>query len=156
PSPASPLVLVVDDSPIDRRLATAILEKSSGARTVTAENGKVALAALEKETPTAVLTDLQMPEMDGLELVEEIRRRWPLVRVILRPANGSEEMAIEPLQRGAASYVPKRLWERELAYTLEQVLSSSQVDRRKAKVLECTAEMDCRLVLDNDPKLVPM
>jgi CheY-like chemotaxis protein/anti-sigma regulatory factor (Ser/Thr protein kinase) len=148
-------VLVVDDSPLDRRLTTALLEKSSGARTLTAENGKQALEVMEKQVPTVVLTDLQMPEMDGLELTEEIRRRWPLVPVILMTANGSEEIAIRALQLGASSYVPKRLLDKELAYTVDQVLSTSQVDRRRTRVMECTAELDARLVLENDSKMVP-
>jgi anti-sigma regulatory factor (Ser/Thr protein kinase) len=97
-----------------------------------------------------------MPEMDGLELVEAIRQRFSQVPVILMTGNGSEDIAVEALQSGAASYIPKRNLSRELATTLERVLAASQVDRRRQRVLECLAEMDCRLVLDNDPALVPM
>jgi CheY-like chemotaxis protein/anti-sigma regulatory factor (Ser/Thr protein kinase) len=157
PSPAvtdAPLVLVVDDSPIDRRLAVAILEKRASVRTCTAVNGREALRLIEQELPAVVLTDLQMPEMNGLELVETMRRRFAGVPAILMTANGSEDVASEALRAGAASYVPKRNLDRELAATLERVLSAAQVDRRRQRVLECLAEMECRLILENDSSLV--
>jgi CheY-like chemotaxis protein/anti-sigma regulatory factor (Ser/Thr protein kinase) len=151
-----PLVLVVDDSSIDCRLATAILEKRANVRTQTASDGLEALRSMEQELPAVVLTDLQMPNMDGLELVEAIRQRYSQVPVILMTANGSEEIAMEALQSGAASYVPKRTLDRDLAATLERVLSASQIDRRRQRVLECLEEVECRLVLENDPSLVPV
>ena len=71
-------------------------------------SGREALAALPARLPDVVLTDLDMPEMNGLELVEAVRRDFPAVPVILMTALGSEEIAVEALQKGAASYVPKR------------------------------------------------
>src|SRR5580692_1676822 len=100
-------VLVVDDSPLDRRLAGALL-KRGGFEVDQAQHGKAALARMEEARPDLVLTDMQMPEMDGLELVEAVRARFPDVPVILMTAHGSEELAVTALQRGAASYVPKR------------------------------------------------
>src|SRR5262249_47624692 len=70
-------------------------------------------------------------------------------------ANGSEEIAAQALRVGAASYVPKRLLDKELAHTVEQILHAATADRRRQRVLECVTEMDCRIVLDNDPALVP-
>src|SRR5262245_20006909 len=99
-SPLPTTVLVVDDSPVDLRLAGGILEKSSEFRAMYAGNGTEALTAMERQLPGMVLTDLQMPEMDGLELVEAIRTRYPLVPVILMTAHGSEAIAIKALQRG--------------------------------------------------------
>jgi anti-sigma regulatory factor (Ser/Thr protein kinase) len=101
-----------------------------------------------------VLTDLQMPEVDGLELVEQVRQSFSEVPVILMTANGSEDLAIEALQAGAASYVPKRNIERELARTVEKVLTASKVERRRHQVLGCLAELECRLVFENDVGLV--
>src|SRR5262245_61587475 len=65
-----PTVLVVDDSLMDQRRAGRLIEKLVGARVVYANNGAQALAVLERERPDIVVTDLQMPEMDGLELVQ--------------------------------------------------------------------------------------
>ena len=60
------------------------------------------------EKPDIVVSDLQMPEMDGLELVETIRREHPGLPVILMTAHGSEETAIQALRKGATNYVAKR------------------------------------------------
>src|SRR3989442_13007436 len=63
-------VLVVDDSSMDRQLTGGIIRKIGGWTATFANDGREALAAIERATPDIVLTDLQMPEMDGLELVE--------------------------------------------------------------------------------------
>lgn len=115
-------ILVVDDSPIDRRLASALLTKA-GFTIRLAQNGHEALASLEQERADLVLTDLQMPEMDGLTLVEKVRSRYADIPVILMTAHGSEDLAVRALQRGAASYVPKRDLARSLAETVRSVLS---------------------------------
>ena len=85
-------VLIVDDSPVDRRLAGKLLEKRgedgepTGITVVSAENGRQALEVIAREHPDAVVTDLQMPEMNGLDLVMQIRARHPLLPVILMTA----------------------------------------------------------------------
>jgi CheY-like chemotaxis protein/anti-sigma regulatory factor (Ser/Thr protein kinase) len=152
---AAPLVLVVDDAAFDRRLVVALLGKHGQMRTQTAADGREALRMMARELPAVVLTDLQMPEMDGLELVEQVRQRHSQTPVVLMTANGSEDAAIQALQAGAASYVPKRSLDRELAATLERVLGASRASRRRERVLECVQDLDCRMVLDNDVSLVP-
>jgi CheY-like chemotaxis protein len=62
--------------------------------------------------PDAVLTDLDMPEMNGLQLVEAIRRDYPAVPVILMTALGSEEIAVEALQRARQVTFPNAIWPR--------------------------------------------
>ena len=101
-------LLIVDDSAMDRRLAGAIVEKIDGWRTLFASDGKEALETLKHQTPDVVLTDMLMPEMDGLELVRAIGLKHSLVPVILMTAHGSEDLAIQALRNGAASYVPKK------------------------------------------------
>ena len=95
--PSQPIVLVVDDSPVDRRLAGTLLEKDLGCKALYAGNGVEALAVMERELPTVVLTDLLMPEMDGVLLVQALRRRYPQVPIILMTAHGSEAIAIRAL-----------------------------------------------------------
>src|SRR5436190_11689862 len=102
--PAARTVLVVDDSAMDRLLASSLLESVGGWTVLTANNGVEALAELEKQKFDLVLTDLLMPEMDGLELVRAVRAKHPLVPVILMTGHGSEDIAIKALQGGAASY----------------------------------------------------
>src|SRR5437588_10999292 len=100
-------IFVVEDSPTQSEQIKILLTEA-GFEVKQAGNGVQALQALERGTPDAIVTDLNMPEMDGLELVEEVRTRYAAVPVILMTAFGSEEIAIQALRKGAASYVPKR------------------------------------------------
>jgi len=83
-----PQVLVVDDSASDRMLAGAILQKEPGIKVVYAADGAEALKKIEQELPDAVVTDLNMPELDGLQLVACIKQGYPLLPVILMTAQG--------------------------------------------------------------------
>jgi CheY-like chemotaxis protein/anti-sigma regulatory factor (Ser/Thr protein kinase) len=148
-------VLIVDDSPVDRLLAGKLLEKCGDVTVVYAGNGREALAAIARDKPAAVLTDLQMPEMDGLELVLAIRAEHPEIPVILTTAHGSEEIAVRALQAGAASYVPKRKIPQDLCETLDTVLEAAQAKLRHARLMECLTQTESHFVLDNDPELIP-
>src|SRR6516225_4480022 len=147
-------VLVVDDNPMDRHLAGGLVEKA-GLTVQYAGNGNEALEVIGHGGIDIVLTDLLMPEMDGLELVKEIRERNRLIPVILMTAFGSEEIAIEALKKGAASYVPKRNLAHDLAETLEQVLSLVKIGRDQQRLLECLTQTESHFLLDNDPTLIP-
>src|SRR5438552_1236110 len=76
-------ILVVDDSLVDARLAAAIIRNHFGLRVLFAKDGLQALEILELERPAAVVTDLLMPRLDGLELVHEVCKRLPHTPVIL-------------------------------------------------------------------------
>ncbi|HVC93812.1 MAG TPA: response regulator [Pirellulales bacterium] len=147
-------VLIVDDSPIDRRLAKGLLEKRSDLAFLFAADGKEALDEIEQSQPDVVLTDLQMPEMNGLELVRAVRARFPLVPVILMTAQGSEDIAVQALSSGAASYVPKSRLAHELLNTVETVLGAAHAERHHARLMECLIRNQWLFVLDNDPSLV--
>lgn len=148
-------VLIVDDSPLDRRLAGGILEKNPQLQIDYAADGAEALAKIEQRPPDLVVTDLQMPGINGLELVETVRRRWPLVPVILMTAHGSEDIAVTALEHGAASYVPKSVLARELTDTVENVLAVARADRRNERLLDCLEGLEASFVLPNDAALVP-
>lgn len=148
-------VLVVDDSPIDRRLAGGILEKHGELQIEYAEHGLAALDMLARHPIDLVVTDLQMPEMNGLELVELVRARYPLIPVILMTAHGSEDIAVQALERGAASYVPKANLASDLVDTVENVLAVARADRRNDRLRECLVESESRFILDSDPTLIP-
>ncbi|HMC89133.1 MAG TPA: response regulator [Gemmataceae bacterium] len=148
-------VLVVDDSAVDRVRAEKLLSKDVGLTVRSAANGKEALAELARELPDIVITDMQMPEMDGLELVEAIRGKYPAIPVILMTAHGSEELAVQALQRGAASYVPKRNLARDLPETIENVLGVSQANRGQQRLLESLIDTQSHFVLENDASLIP-
>jgi CheY-like chemotaxis protein/anti-sigma regulatory factor (Ser/Thr protein kinase) len=147
-------VLVVDDSAIDRRLAGSLLEKSHNASVMYAAHGREALDQMRERLPDIVLTDLQMPEMNGLELVAAVRSRYPLVPVVLMTAKGSEDIAVQALQKGAASYLPKSRLAFELLDTIDSVLSVARADRDSGRLDECLAESRWSFSIPNDSSLV--
>jgi CheY-like chemotaxis protein/anti-sigma regulatory factor (Ser/Thr protein kinase) len=151
-----PLALVVDDAPNLRRQACSIIEKELGWRTREAASGSDAMAALGVEAPSIVLTDLHMPDCDGLDLVEQIRARHPSVPVVLITSGGSEKLAIRALQRGAASYVPKRQFAAELADSLERVVAAAKATQNRARLLSFLSRVELHFDFENDPALIPV
>ncbi len=148
-------VLVVDDSAMDRQLTGGIIRKLGNWTAMFANDGREALAVIDRGRPDIVLTDLQMPEMDGLELVEAVHAKYPMIPVILMTAHGSEDIAIQALQKGAASYVPKKSLAQDLAETLDQLLTVAKSKRFQHRVLECLTHQELRFVLENDTSLIP-
>jgi CheY-like chemotaxis protein len=154
PPSAPTKILIVDDSVIERWIAGGLVEKRPDLQPVFASNGREALEMILKENPALVLTDLQMPDIDGLNLVEAIRTTHPRIPVILMTAYGSEDIAIQALKAGAASYVPKKSLVGDLLETIDQVLAVAAVDRRRQRVLECLEERRSSFLLGNDPDLI--
>ena len=142
--------LVVDDSAVDRKLAANLLEQRAAIQVTFAENGRAALESIASHCPDLVVSDVQMPEMDGLKLVETLRASHPKLPVILMTAHGSEEMAALALRKGAASYVPKKFLSRDLAPTAERVLELAGIQRQQEQAIACLDEAICRFTLDND------
>lgn len=150
-----PTVLVVDDSHVDRLLAGQLLSRGDGMTVDFAENGAIALEAIRQSPPDLVVSDLQMPEKNGLELVEAVRDEYPGLPVILMTARGSESIAIEALRRGAAGYIPKSSLAEQLTPTVEAVLEAMRADRQHTRVMHALSRIECRFVLRNDAELIP-
>ncbi len=147
-------VLVVDDSAMDRRLAGAIIQKAEGWQPVFAGNGIEALELIPRVSPDVILTDMLMPQMDGLELVEAVRAKYPLTPVILMTAHGSEDLAIRALKKGAASYVPKQSLAQNLAETLDQVYSAAQTKVSERRILDTVTRSEIHYEIENDASMV--
>ena len=88
---APTLVLAVDDS-MTQVMGMQILLQQHGYEVITAANGRLALEAVRERRPDLVVTDLQMPEMDGLQLVAALRQEFSGLPIILTTAKGSEEI----------------------------------------------------------------
>jgi CheY-like chemotaxis protein len=128
-------ILVAEDSPT-QAIQVKHLLVSEGFQVETVANGVQAIAALERGLPDLVLTDLEMPEMNGLQLVEAVHRRFPRVPVVLMTAFGSDEVAARALEAGAASYVPKRNLETDLVQTIRDLFAVVEADRQSARLVE--------------------
>jgi anti-sigma regulatory factor (Ser/Thr protein kinase) len=98
---------------------------------------------------------LQMPEMNGLELVAAVKASNPSIPVILTTSQGSEEIASQALRDGASSYVPKRDLGSSLAGVVRQVLAVNQAAQSVREVAQFAIESTITLSLQNDEHLVP-
>jgi CheY-like chemotaxis protein/anti-sigma regulatory factor (Ser/Thr protein kinase) len=146
-------VLLVEDSQT-QALQFQLLLKKEGFDVTLAANGALGLKAIEESPPEIVLTDLQMPEMDGLELVKRVQKRWPLLPVILMTAHGSEEIAAEALRSGAASYFPKHTARYDIAATVRDVLEVVQPQREQHRLREYLTAAESDFLLNNDTSLI--
>jgi cyclic di-GMP phosphodiesterase len=106
PQPNAMRCLVVDDEPRLRRVLVRLLE-GEGFTCLEAGSGVEALEQLEQEPVPLVVSDLRMPQMDGVALLREIMRRWPDTAVVMVTAVAEVESAVACLQLGALDYVGK-------------------------------------------------
>jgi two-component system chemotaxis response regulator CheY len=105
-----PSVLVVDDDSIMREMLKIILEDSDEYRVVgEASNGQDAVKKCETLNPDLVLLDINMPKMDGLQALDEIRKANPAMMVLMVSANATMDKVSEAIQKGAAGFVVKPL-----------------------------------------------
>ncbi len=101
-------ILIVDDEATIRDTLCTVL-KEEGFSAESAENGKIALQKIRRNNYDLVITDLRMPEMDGLDLLKAVKLNSPQTSVIIITAYGSMESAIEALRLGAFDYLIKPL-----------------------------------------------
>ncbi len=143
-------ILVVDDNAEDREIASECL-KEHGVTPVFAENGREALKYLERRKPDAVLTDLHMPEMDGLQLVERMRLDYSTIPVVLMTAHGSEHAAAAALKAGALSYVPKKELRAHLCKTMKIVLAAVEAKRYREQARALLVRTETHFTLSYEP-----
>ncbi len=128
-------VLLVDDeteflSPLVKRLGRRNLNVR------TANSGEEALSVLENSQTDVVVLDVRMPGMDGLEALREIKKRYPLIEVIMLTGHASIEVAMEGMERGAFDYLMKPMNIDELCYKLQDAFQNKAIQEKKIKDLE--------------------
>src|SRR3989338_9448571 len=124
-------ILVVDDEKNTREGIKPILE-SWDYDVVLAENGKAALELMKEDCPDIVLADLKMPEMDGIELLNTVKRKYPQVIFIVLTAYGTVQTAVSAMQDGAYYYLTKPVNFEELELILKKALH--QRDRKSTRL----------------------
>ena len=124
--PAVPArLLIIEDEPLIRSSLAEFLEQE-GFTVQTAANGAAGLQLADKTAFDLVLTDIQMPGMDGVEVLERIQQRNPETFVILVTAYGTVETAVEAFKRGAQDYLLKPLRFDEVVAKVRQLLQYRQ------------------------------
>lgn len=101
-----PAILIVDDDEGIRFTLSEVLAET-GVNVLQAAHGQEALKLLEKHELDLIITDLRMPEMDGLELLQIVKQRYPNIRVVVITAHGSESHAVQAMKLGAYDYFAK-------------------------------------------------
>jgi YesN/AraC family two-component response regulator len=113
--------LVVDDSSTMRTLIIMTLKKMGCTSIADAANGRFALEKLEANVPDIVLTDIDMPEMNGLEFIEEARKKYATLPIIILSTHGDDATRDKGLLLGANDYLTKPLSGMKLEEVLEKM-----------------------------------
>jgi CheY-like chemotaxis protein len=144
-------IIVVDDALTDRTLISGLLTNELECNVQTADSGESALDLIDARRPDIVLTDMRMPGMDGLELLESIKEEYPMIPVVLMTAQGSEAIAANAMKAGATSYVPKRRMAEDLARTVKRILAATQEVMIPPQLMHRLQYSNCQFTLNNDP-----
>jgi DNA-binding NtrC family response regulator len=134
----APSILVVEDDAKHGAMCARLLErKGYQARALT--SGREALSVLERNGAVdVVLADLQMPEMDGIQLLSAVKSRYPQIEFIVMTGYGTVKSAVEAMQLGAAHYIQKPLDQDELNILIQRAIEKkdleAQVDRLRAEL----------------------
>lgn len=149
-----PKVLVVDDSPVDRQIVGGLLEMDPFIQVQYAESGRDALEKIGQDVPKLILTDLVMPEMDGLEFVKAVVSQHTVLPVVLMTAHGSGAVAAEALRQGAASYIPKSQLADRLLGTVQRLLGMVRGQHNYERLVEYQQRAEFTFSLKNKVSLI--
>lgn len=133
-------LLVVDDEADMLVLLKRSLEPDLECQVVTAASGETAVQHLKENAFDLVLADIKMPGMNGLELLEEIKRHNPELTVVMMTAHGDIETAVEAMKRGAYDYITKPFDHDALVFRLEKAIERSRLLRENQRLQQACLE----------------
>ena len=134
-------ILLIDDEP-DILRVLGISLKADGYEVIPALNGAEGLEAFAKEKPSIVITDIKMPGMDGIEVLEKIKERDPDTEVIIITGHGDIDNAIESLKYGASDFINKPIRDEALSIALERAKEKLDIKR---KLKEYTIDLEKKI-----------
>jgi diguanylate cyclase (GGDEF)-like protein len=139
-------VVVVDDNRLIREIARDAL--SSQVRLECCMDAEAALEALAREPADLVISDLNMPGISGIELLERVRREHPGTEFVLLTANATVESAVGALRMGAADYLIKPIQPETLALIVERILAQRQLLAENERLRETLTTLEsCRTLM---------
>ena len=130
-----PRLLVVDDDPPSREVVAEAL-RAEGYEVATAEGGRAALALATERVFDVVVSDIRMPDLDGMALLRGLREAAPDATVILLTAFGTVEAALEAIKAGAFDYVAKPLHLGDLLLTVRRAVEQRRLVRENQRFRE--------------------
>ena len=145
-----PKIMVVDDEMGICKNVEKILKKGNYAVTH-ASSAKEALTIMAKESFSLLISDIVMPEMNGLELLKMVKKEWPVTRAVMMTAYASTDTAVKAIRMGALDYIPKPFTPDELRATVENALSGKLVEARISEIeREAINIIDVDIPFDGD------
>ena len=144
-------ILVAEDEKTQRDLLEGFL-KREGFSVDAAANGREALQKLQENLFDIVVIDYKMPEMDGLQTLKEIRRRYMDLPVVMMTAFGTVETAVASMKEGALDYLTKPIDLEELLIILQKVIERSSLIRENR---ELKAKLQERHTFATEPGFIP-
>lgn len=121
----APKILVVDDEE-NARLALRIILQQEGYQVDSVANGLEALEFLRRHRVNLVISDIKMPQMNGLAFLRELNRRYPSTRVIMVTAHGGIESYLEAIHLGAFEYIHKPVRVEELKWVMSKMFNEGR------------------------------
>jgi DNA-binding response OmpR family regulator len=149
-------VLVVDDEEVIRSVLAFRLSQDDGVEVETAGDARSALAIMEQRTFDAVLTDVKMPGMNGLELLRRIKSRWPEMAVIIMSGHADMGDTIEALRIGAVDFFQKPFELAKVAESLGRIFRGKHLEYTKREALRFLEEESRVFLIPNDLDLCPI
>ena len=131
-------ILIVDDEKNYPLVLSAVLQEE-GFEALTATSGEEALEIIEHSDVDLVLTDMKMPKMDGIELLENIKQKDPELPVVMMTAHGTVEKAVEAMQKGAYNYILKPFDNEQLIIYVNKAMDIYRVVRENRQLRRAVA-----------------
>ena len=123
-------ILIVDDE-LNMRLVLSAMLKKEGFEVASASNGREALQILKSSKIAVVVTDLKMPDIDGMELLTRISEKHPEIPVIMITAHGTVATAVEALKKGALDYITKPFDLDEFKNVISKAIKTSNLNENE-------------------------
>jgi DNA-binding NtrC family response regulator len=129
-------LLIVDDEPDMLKLLGMIIRDKTPYETITTNNPTEALDLVKKGGYDLVITDLKMPGLDGVEMLEAVKKYDADIPVIIMTAYGTVETAEEALSKGAFDFITKPFRKEQILFTIEKALKWLRLQRENQKLKE--------------------
>lgn len=124
-----PTILIVDDDETVRTMVSGMLTKTCN--THVAASGSEALKFLEAIEPHAIISDINMPDIDGITLLSKVSEKYPYLPFIMVTASDQKDVAIKALRAGAFDYQQKPLGAKELKFSVERAVKYRMLEFEK-------------------------
>ncbi len=137
-------VLVIDDSPEIQQLLTELVLEPNGYRPIEALDGEEGLRLAQQELPELIVLDMQLPKMNGLEVLEAMQQKYIDIPVIFTTVRESAELVVRAFRLGARDYVIKPFGPEEMLDAIQRILSSTSLLEERDRLTDKLTEANQR------------